>query len=188
MRLAEHKDLKAEIKALPDKEKDKLLMRLIAKDKVLTEHLHFMLLESEEDLVARFDGVKEQVEAGIAELKANKKYNAKDTLLKMRKLNAGINHHFKVTKDLVTEVELKIYLLQSMPIIFKDSVFSPMYRFNEKLYIYFVKSALSLLAKFYKLHEDVQFDMKESINLILTKIYTEKTAAIAQELAVPKEI
>ena len=41
MKLSEHKDLKKEILALPVKEKDKLLLRLVAKDKVLTEHLHF---------------------------------------------------------------------------------------------------------------------------------------------------
>ncbi len=188
MRLAEHKDLKAEIKSLPDREKDKLLLRLIAKDKVLTEHLHFMLLENEEDLVIRFENVKAVIDAGLLELQANKKYNAKDTLLKMRKLTSSINHHFKVTKDLMTELELRIHLLKSIPIAFKDGIFSPIYRFNEKLYIYFVKSVISLIAKFYKLHEDVQFDMRDSINSILIKIYTEKTSTIAQELAVPKEI
>ena len=45
MKLSEHKELKKEILALPVKEKDKLLLRLVAKDKVLTEHLHFLLLE-----------------------------------------------------------------------------------------------------------------------------------------------
>ncbi|MGY4386681.1 hypothetical protein ACVWYN_003737 [Pedobacter sp. UYP24] len=187
MRLAEHKDLKAEIKSLPDKEKDKLLLRLIAKDKVLTEHLHFMLLENEEDLLDRFSKVKNVIDAGIVELQANKS-NAKDTLLKMRKLTAVINHHFKVTKDLMTEMELRVHLLKNVPITFKEGIFSPMYKFNEKLYLYFVRSVMSLLTKFYKLHEDVQFDMKDAINSILTKIYTERTSTMAQELAVPKEI
>lgn len=188
MRLAEHKELKAEIKSLPEKEKDKLLLRLIARDKVLTEHLHFMLLENEEDLLNRFREVKEGIDKGLSELLENKKGNAKDTLLKMRKLTTCINHHFKVTKDTMTELDLRIHLLQKVPIAFKGDVFSPMYKFNERLNTYFVKAALSLLNKFYKLHEDVQFDMKESINTILTKMYNHRTESIAQELGLPKKI
>lgn len=43
MKLSEHKDLKTAITELPVKEKDKLLLRLVAKDKVLTEHLHYKI-------------------------------------------------------------------------------------------------------------------------------------------------
>ncbi|RZK82153.1 MAG: hypothetical protein EOO92_02805 [Pedobacter sp.] len=188
MRLAEHKDLKAEIKSLPEKEKDKLLLRLIAKDKVLTEHLHFMLLENEDDLATRNDNLKEAIDDGVTELKASRKVTAKDTLLKMRKLSAAITHHYKVTKDISTEIELRMHLLISIPVDFKDSVFSPMYKFNEKLFVYFVKSTVSLLNKFRKLHEDIQFDTKETMNEILKKIYHHKTSVVAQELGLPKEI
>jgi len=188
MRLAEHRDLKLEIKSLPEKEKDKLLLRLIAKDKVLTEHLHFMLLEDEEDLESRFQYLIASIDDGVKELTSNKKVSSKDTLLKMRKLNGSISHHQKVTKDVMTEIELRIHLLKHVPIDFKDGVFSPMYKFNEKLFIYFVKAVISLLTKFRKLHEDIQFDMKEHINVILTKIYTHKTAGIAKELGLPTEL
>lgn len=188
MRLAEHKDLKAEIKSLPEKEKDKLLLRLIAKDKVLTEHLHFMLLENEDDLKDRYENLISVIDNAVKDLKSIRKLTAKDTLLKMRKLSAGITHHFKVTKDIMTEIELRLHLLKVIPIDFKDSVLSPMYRFNEKLNLYFVKSMVSLLAKFYKLHEDVQFDMKDSINSILFKLYKHPTADTAKELGLPKEI
>ena len=61
MRLSEHKDLKIEILALPTKEKDKLLLRLVAKDKVLTEHLHFLLLEDEDNLRERIAVLKEEI-------------------------------------------------------------------------------------------------------------------------------
>jgi hypothetical protein len=188
MRLAEHKDLKTEIKSLPEKEKDKLLLRLIAKDKVLTEHLHFMLLENEEDLALRHQSLLDDIDEGIKELKSTQKASSKDTLLKLRKLSGCISHHQKVTKDTMTEIELRIHLLKNVPIDFKDGVFSPMYKFNEKLYIYYVKAVIALLNKFKKLHEDIQFDMKEQVNTILTKIYTHKTAGVATELGVPKEL
>lgn len=187
MRLAEHKELKAEIKSLPEKEKDKLLLRLIAKDKVLTEHLHFMLLENEDDLASRFVKLTDDIGAALAELKT-KKHNAKETLFKVRKLVGMINHHFKVTKDIMTDLELRIHLLQNVPIDFREGLFSPMHKFNEKLYVYFVKAVVSTLTKMRKLHEDVQFDLREAINNILTKTYAHKTASIAEELGVPKAL
>ena len=188
MLLSEHKDLKEEIKSLPEKEKDKLLLRLIAKDKVLTEHLHFKLLEDEHDLVERHEKLMAAIDETTKGLLSDKKLTSKDTLLKMRKLNGTISHHFKVTKDITTEMELRIHLLNQIPIDFKESVFSPLHKFNEKLSVYFVKSTVSALNKYNKLHEDLQFDLKDSLNAVLNKIYQNKTSAVAQELALPKEL
>jgi hypothetical protein len=188
MRLSEHSALKLEIKSLPEKEKDKLLLRLIAKDKVLTEHLHFKLLEDEHDLVHRQENLMHSIDAGITELKAIKKPNSKDTLLRMRKLNGSINHHFKVTRDLNSEMELRIYLLIHIPIAFDESIFSSLYKFNEKLNVYFVKTTASLLNKYDKMHEDLQFDLRESLNRLLNKIYKQKTAEAARSLHLPEDL
>jgi len=188
MLLSEHKDLKEEIKSLPEKEKDKLLLRLIAKDKVLTEHLHFKLLEDEHDLVTRYEKLMALIDETVKELWSDKRLTSKDTLLKMRKLNGSINHHFKVTKDVTTEMELRIHLLNRIPLDFKEGVFSPQHKFNEKLFVYFVKSSASVLNKYYKLHEDLQFDLRESLNSVLTKIYQYKTSSVAHELGLPKEL
>jgi len=177
-----------EIRSLPEKEKDKLLLRLIAKDKVLTEHLHFKLLEDEMDLADRYRKLLEEIDERIAEMMGMRKLTSKEAMLKMRKLNGSISHHFKVTKDVTTEMELRIHLLKHMPIDFKDGVFSPMYKFNEKLNIYFVKSCVSVWNKFKKLHEDIQFDLRGDFNAVLHKVYNYKTADVAQELGLPKEL
>jgi hypothetical protein len=100
MILSEHKDLKYAITGLPAKDKDKLLLRLIAKDKILTEHLHFKLLEDTSDLEARRLALSELIEENISELTASSRFNVKDALLLLRTLNGKINHHYKVTKDL----------------------------------------------------------------------------------------
>lgn len=188
MLLSEHKDLKLAIRSLPEKEKDKLLLRLIAKDKVLTEHLHFKLLENDHDLSDRYEALMERIDRIIAELMDNRKLTSKDTLTKMRALLGQINHHFKVTRDVESDIELRIHLLSLVPITFKESLFSPLYKFNEKLMVYFVKSAQGVLNKYYKMHEDHQFDMKEKLDEILRKIYTNKTEAVARELGLPKEL
>lgn len=188
MLLSAHKELKLEIKSLPEKEKDKLLLRLIAKDKVLTEHLHFKLLEDEQDLINRQQQLMQLIDAGIAELQASRSPNSKDTLLRMRKLNGNINHHFKVTRDLNTEMELRIHLLNHIPMAFNESIFSSLYKFNEKLNIYFVKTTVSLLNKYDKMHEDLQFDLKGSLNELLNKIYKYKTAEVARSLHLPENL
>lgn len=188
MLLSEHKHLKEEIKSLPEKEKDKLLLRLIAKDKILTEHLHFKLLEDEGDLAERHQKLHTVIDESMDDLKSARKLTSKEAMLKMRKLNGSISHHFKVTKDVLTEVELRIYLLNEMPITFTEGIFSPMHKFNEKLNVYFVKSAISVLNKYLKLHEDIQFDLRDSFNKVLIKIYNNKTAAAAEELGLIKEL
>lgn len=188
MLLSEHKALKLEIKSLPEKEKDKLLLRLIAKDKVLTEHLHFKLLENEQDLVLRQEQLLQNIEKEIADLMASRKLNSKESLLKLRRLNGSINHHFKVTRDLNSEMELRIHLLNHIPISFDEGVFSSLYKFNEKLAVYFVKTTVSVLHKYSKMHEDLQFDLKAPLNTLLNKIYSNKTAEIAKTLDLPKEL
>lgn len=189
MLLSEHAALKLEIKSLPEKEKDKLLLRLIAKDKVLTEHLHFKLMEDEHDLLRRQEELQQLIEDGIEELLNAKRPNSKDSLLKMRKLNGSINHHFKVTKDLNSEMELRIQLLIQIPVEFDESVYSSLYKFNEKLKVYFVKTTVSVLNKYHKMHEDLQFDLQSDLNILLDKIYSShKTAEIARTLGLPEQL
>jgi hypothetical protein len=85
-------------------------------------------------------------------------------------------------------MELRVHLLKHIPIDFNDGVFSPLHKFNEKLSVYFVKSTVSVLSKFSKLHEDLQFDLRDSLNVVLAKIYQNKTSLVAEELGLPKEL
>ncbi|MFF5384230.1 hypothetical protein [Pedobacter suwonensis] len=184
MKLSEHKDLKTAIAALPVKEKDKLLLRLVAKDKVLTEHLHYKLLEDETDLEDRKERIKAEVEEQITELK---KLNAKEALVKVRKMVTAVNHFYKVTKDPVGEVELKLFILNTIPLDYKKSIFG--YRDFMMLFsVYYIKTVAVTINKFKKLHEDLQFDFAENLNQLLDKIYSSKLAGAAEASNLPKEI
>jgi len=194
MKLSEHKDLKKEILALPVKEKDKLLLRLVAKDKVLTEHLHFLLLEDESNLNDRVAFIKnEMVEVlgncaeGIPLGKTTPKTNAKDTLLVLRKLAKQINHFYKVTKADFEEIELKLLLFNTAPMTFRYKVYSLSKNHEALLANYVVKSILILLRKFEKLHEDLQFDLREDLNRLLAKVYESYIAKTATDLGLPKK-
>lgn len=188
MFLSAHKDLKAAITALPEKEKDKLLLRLIAKDKILTEHLHFKLLEDEGDLEARRATLLEEIDDAISLLNAEKRLHPKETLSVMRNLNGKINLHYKVTKDGSSEMELRLHLLNSLPIDIKDAVYSPLQVYNEKLIAYFVRTTLSAYKKYLKMHEDLQFDFSDAFQQVLDKIHQGKMAYAAKLLNLPEEL
>ncbi|MCZ4225593.1 hypothetical protein [Pedobacter rhodius] len=184
MKLAEHKDLKNAITDLPVKEKDKLLLRLIAKDKVLTEHLHYKLLEDESDLESRKEKIKSDIEAQIPELK---KLSVKEALAKVRKMISGVNHFYKVTKDAFGEIELKIFILSSIPLDYKRSLFG--YKdFGFLFATFYIKTVQVTLNKLAKLHEDLQFDLSDATNQLLSKIYSSKLANVAESSDLPKEI
>jgi hypothetical protein len=188
MILSEHKDLKYALTALPVKDKDKLLLRLIAKDKILTEHLHFKLLEDESDLEDRRSALLEEINIRIAELTENARFNSKDTLLVLRALNGKISHHYKVTKHVNSEIELRVHLLNQMPIAFNDGVYSPLSKYNERLVVYFVRATLAAYKKYLKLHEDLQFDLQTNFNTLLNKVHSPKLAYTAEAMDVPQSI
>lgn len=188
MLLKDHKDLKAAIIALPPKEKDALLLRLVAKDKVLTEHLHFKLLEEEADLEERYHALIEEIDTEIAALQKIRKAGAKDSLTVMRKLNGRVNHHFKVTKDLHTEIDLRLYLLSVIPVAYEDYSYLSMAKYAERLNAYFVKTTFGLYKKYLKLHEDLQFDLMDKFNQLLRKIEENNLQKIARIVGLPNEL
>lgn len=188
MKLSEHKELKIEILALPPKEKDKLLLRLVAKDKVLTEHLHFLLLEDESHLRDRIATIKEHILQNMQHLKELKNVSAKDVLVNLRKLAKQVNHNLRVTKANFEDVELRVFLFNNTITQFKSNSFSSSKNYEQLFASYFVKSTLITLRKIDKLHEDLQFDLKEEIDKLLTKIYNGNMAAIAHDLDLPKHI
>jgi hypothetical protein len=188
MLLKDHKDLKAAITAIPPKEKDKLLLRLIAKDKVLTEHLHFKLLEDPADLEDRKESLIAEIDEAISTLVKMRKSTSKDALTVLRKLNGRVNHHYKVTKDPNTEVEIRLHLLKAVPLGYNESVFSPLAKFNERLKTYFLRTVLALYKKYIKLHEDLQYDLRDEFNVLLQTIEQYHLVKAAREVGLPAEI
>ena len=57
--------LKQAVLDLTEKEKNQLLIRLINKDQVLIEQLHFRLLEDEMDLIKRYEDLKDEIESTL---------------------------------------------------------------------------------------------------------------------------
>src|SRR5690606_19015249 len=99
---------------LPIKEKEKLLIRLIRKDKTLINQLHFQLLEDESDLHKRRETALSNIDAAINHIetvKHNRYYNPRKLLLDLRMISGYVNSHFLITKDKSGEIELRLHIL-----------------------------------------------------------------------------
>ncbi len=159
MKLSDYPNLKAEILALPVKERDKLLLRLVARDKVLTERLHFLLIEGEEALATRVSILKEEL-ASLSKLKPKAgELEASQLLQSIRQGMKVINHFNKVTKSKFETLELKLYFLNLYDLSALKSGFLKSRLKQDLLFKYLIKSTLSIFKATRSLHEDLQYDL-----------------------------
>ena len=169
-----HKDpeLKAAVLGLSSKEKDKLLIRLISKDKILMKQLHFQLLENEYDLEDRINSLREKLldltspsRSSVKNVAMYSNYRALTVLL--RQASGMINEHEKVTKDKFSEAEFRLLILQeafaNYPNLFDKTYVAA----ADKLQRYVAARLKTTFNKYDKLHEDLQFDLKDSYEKVL---------------------
>ncbi|MCP9764651.1 hypothetical protein [Lacihabitans soyangensis] len=179
------KDLEEAILALPTKEKNKILIRLIDKNKVLVEQLHFKLLEHPEiDLKLRQDSVADQIE----NLKRYNAIKSKELLTLQRSYFAQISHHKRITSDKVGEVRLSLKLILKFVTDYSLVFNKPDLKYNHKLNEYNIKKMLLLLKNLKGIHEDYQIEFVDDINTILDFFYNGIHAGLAKSLALPRYI
>jgi len=183
MPTAIEKELKKEILQLPQGEKDKLLLRLVAKDGDLVERLRFVLIEEESTTEERRLAVQESIAAT-----ATGNYSNPDGwLLKaMRSLSSAITHHVKITKDKYGDIELSLYLLNA----FFDAQgqhFRHLGRQNERICAYVAKKAESILKKLNKLNPDYYIEFEENVNRMLTFIHSSGPGIHARQLGLARQ-
>ena len=158
-------ELEEAILELPGKEKNKLLIRLINKDALLTEQLHYRLLENtESDLVFRRKQIKEQVNTIF---RTSSISYFKDLLYSVRSGISLINLHSKVTKDKKGELELLIHLYQqalstlsTLKNNWRDQVF------KQKFITYSLTKTTKMTALLNDLHEDFRVEFEEDITTL----------------------
>lgn len=183
--------LKDAILSLPEKEKDKLLLRLIRKDKTLIQQLHYQLLENELDLEDRrkssFKKLDENIESLGWELKTQKYHQPRRLLTELRALSGIINHHFLITKDKLGELEMRLYILNQV-FIHAETHFSYHNHTNEKLLAYVAGRIKNSFLSYQKLHEDLQYDYIDKLNEVLSFAHSSSVDAYLKELNIPKEV
>lgn len=184
-------ELKNAVLALPEKAKDKLLLRLIRKDKTLIQQLHFQLLEGEIDLEERRERTLRLVNQDLNQLErrlsARISYNPRDLMLILRMISGPVNHHLLITKDKIGELEMRLHIINETFRI-APNFFDYANHANEKLLLYVIGRIKNIFGSYNKLHEDLQFDYTEKFNEALGFAYASSLKNYLQELAIPEEL
>lgn len=192
MSLNKDSELRKAILSLPQQEKDKLLVRLIGKDPLLMEQLHFRLLEDESDLDHRVSAATAQllgIFEGLSRPSGMSVRYLSHQLVQALKHGSGIvNKHLAITKDKMSEVKLRILLIQQSFAHFGQLFGLQTFGQNDKLLRYQANRIKYTLAVYDRLHEDLQFEYRDDLNEILTFAYQSGLMDYMKELGLPKEV
>jgi len=153
-------ELKEAISLLSNKEKDKLLFRLIAKDTALVERLTFELLEEGESKEDRREDIYKMIDKGFDKYRY---YSPGYLLLVLRSISGDINRHVKTTKDKYGEIQLNLLMLNKSLGLFGDKIRNVPSHKSRTFNSYVVKRAIKLVKLLGKLHEDYLLDFQEDI-------------------------
>ena len=185
-------ELKRAILDLPEKEKVKLLLKLIGKDALLMKQLHYQLIQGAESLDERRNEVTKKIDTKLDYLKGitekHPSYLSPGILLMwMRDLSGFVNEHVLVTKDKLADVELRLQILNRGCELLPDALTEPTRR-NKTLIPYIAGRMKFILSKYNSLHEDYQYDLKESMNKMLSLVHHSAVSALADAYGFPKQV
>lgn len=173
---------KAIIQMMP-KEKDKLLIRLIAKDKALSDRLYFELIEGSATIPERRDDIASQI--------LHSSTMAMDSsawiMMEMKSHSGTIAYHVKTTRDKLGAIELNLLLLNTFLNRFADKLEKYSSR-SDKCALYIAKKALTIVNGLGKLDEDYQFDFRNDANDMLKLVHSLCSKMYARQLNVPEEL
>jgi hypothetical protein len=173
---------KAVVQMLP-KEKDKLLLRLITKDKILTERLYFELIEESSTIPER----RESIASTILHISTMAMDSPAWILTEMRSLSGDIAYHVKITKDKVGALELNLLLLNTFLTRFSDKLLNYSHR-SDKCAQYIAKKALTIVNGLNKLDDDYRFDFRKDADRMLQLVHSLCSKMYARQLNLPTEL
>ncbi len=165
------KEFKAALSNFSSVEKDRLIFRLLKKDKLLSKKLYFELIDPETTDNKR-DAMEEIVREKV--LLASKYIsNQKYFLTIIRKISAEITEHVKITTDKFGEVSLNILLINE---ILKHNEDLSRQRFDNvyKLYLYLINKTVRTLLLIRKLDADYWMEIDEYLDPLKEKILQNK--------------
>ena len=151
------KEFKAALSEFTPIEKDRLIFRLLKKDKLLSKKLYFELIDTENTDQKR-DAMEEKIRESV-DLASKYMGNSKYFLSLIRKISAEITEHVKITTDKFGDVSLNLLLINK---ILEHNEKLGLQRFDNiyKLYIYLLNKLVKALFTIKKLDEDywIEFD------------------------------
>ena len=162
------KEFKQALSEFSSIEKDRLIFRLLKKDKLLSKKLYFELIDPETT-----DQKRDQMEENVTEKVASAaRYigNPKYYLSTIRTISAEITKHVKVTSDKFGEVYLNLFLVDQ---ILENNDSFAQQRFDNvyKLYIYLINKIVRALLLIKKIDEDYWMEFDEILGKIDDKVH-----------------
>ena len=162
------KEFKQALSEFSSIEKDRLIFRLLKKDKLLSKKLYFELIDPEttDDKRNTMEEIISERITEISKYVANQKY----FLVLIRKLSAEITEHVKITTDKFGDVYLNLFLINK---ILEHNEKLGRQRFDAvyKLYIYLINKIIKALIQIKKLDEDYWMEFDELLSDIDFQIH-----------------
>lgn len=169
------KEFKAALSAFSSTDKDKLIFRLLKKDKLLSKKLYFELIDPETT-----DDKRNAMEKEVAEkvLLASKYIgNAKYFLTIIRKISAEVTEHVKITTDKFGDISLNLLMINAI-LEYNEDLSRQRFDNVYKLYLYIINKIFKYLILAKKLDEDYWMEIDELLsdtqNKILENHYLQK--------------
>ncbi|GAB0156173.1 hypothetical protein CHRYSEOSP005_14370 [Chryseobacterium sp. Alg-005] len=161
------KEFKAALSNFSSIEKDRLIFRLLKKDKLLSKKLYFELIDQETT-----DDKRNAMEENIREkVLLSSKYigNSKYFLSIIRKISAEITEHVKITTDKFGDASLNILLINNI-LAYNTELSHQRFDNVYKLYIYIINKIFKALILIKKLDEDYWMEIDELLGELHQKI------------------
>jgi hypothetical protein len=154
-------EFKKALQELPEKEKDKLILRLLRRDMDLAEKLFFELVDTDS-----IEDKRRIMETTISKYikRFSENYHSLDYIaVEMRSISGKISHHVKIAKDKFGEITLNLQMLNE---VIEQNTFSLSHskpQKSSKFYNYVIVRAFKILLLIHALHEDFLLDFKEDL-------------------------
>ncbi|CAM1357737.1 hypothetical protein [Tenacibaculum xiamenense] len=155
------KDFKEAISHLPSKEKDKLILRLLKKDRILAERLYFELVDHKTVDDRRLD--KENYINERIAFFSEYNLSPRDLMMYMREISSEITEHVKITKDKHGEVSLNLLLLLETLRKNNSQITRHSSGKSRKICIYIIGRVFKILVLRQKLHEDLWLEFDDDL-------------------------
>jgi hypothetical protein len=165
-------EFKRALQELSEKEKDKLILRLLRRDMDLAEKLYFELVDTDS-----IEDKRRIMEINISKQihRFSENFHSLDYIaIEMRNISGKISHHVKITKDKFGEISLNLQMLNE---VIEQNDFSLTHskpQKSAKFYNYVIVRTFKILLLIQALHEDFLLDFKEDLNRLGVNISKDK--------------
>lgn len=157
-------ELKKALQLLSDREKDKLILRLLKHDLQLANRLHFELVDTD-SVQEKRELVKNRIIKRI-QVATERYYSIGDLFMNVRAISGDINEHVFITKDKLGEISLNCVLLRRLLELNNERIASERQEKSYKLCVYIIGRVFKIFILTQKQHEDLNLEFSDDIEAI----------------------